>query len=342
MATFDRFKRPIESYHQTWLGVLALAVIGAVVAALVLYGGFHVGKTHFEGEFAQAAQIRKGNQVTVAGIPVGSVDSVQLAGDRVVVGFTVRNDVHVGANSRAAIKLTTMLGTRYLELSPAGGDHLEHRRILLANTQVPYDLVQTLAGATTTFEPVDAERMIDSVRTLGASLQGLPDALPEALDDLNSLATIMAGRREQLGTLLSHADTLTRMLRDQQADLGSLVLQGRDLLGEITTRRAAVQRLFASVTTLVARIKTILDDEPELNKLLGNVEDFTHMMADHDALVRNILQMMPVTMRNFANSTGSSNSFSANLPSPFIDSWMCAISGRAKQFDLTEYYKDCE
>jgi hypothetical protein len=25
-----------------------------------------------------------------------------------------------------------------------------------------------------------------------------------------------------------------------------------------------------------------------------------------------------------------------------VDSWMCAISGRAKQFELAEYYKDCK
>ena len=25
-----------------------------------------------------------------------------------------------------------------------------------------------------------------------------------------------------------------------------------------------------------------------------------------------------------------------------IDSWMCAISGRAKQFGMIEYFKDCQ
>lgn len=342
MTVFDRYRRPLESYHNTWLGVIALAVIGAVVTVLVLYGDLHVGSTRYEGEFAQAAQIKKGNQVTVAGIQVGSVDGVRLAGDRVVVGFTVRNDVHLGSETRAAIKLTTMLGTRYLELVPAGAGSPDHRRIGLANTQVPYDLVQTLAGATSTFEPVEADRIIDSVKAVSASLRELPDALPEALDNLNSLATIMAERRHQLGVLLSNADSLTSMLRGQQADLGALILQGRDLLREITSRRAAVQRLFASITTLVDRVESIIDDEPNIDKLLTNIQEFTSMMASHDPLIRNVLQMMPVTMRNFANATGSNNSFSANLPSIFIDSWMCAISGRARQFSLAEYFKDCQ
>ncbi|OBK91102.1 MCE family protein [Mycolicibacter sinensis] len=340
---FDRFRRPIESYHQIWLGVIALAVIAAVLVGVVSFGKLNVGKTRYYGEFAQAAQIKKGNQVTVAGIQVGIVDGVQLAGDHVVVAFNVRNDVHLGSATRAAIKLTTILGSRYLELSPAGPGGLDHKTIPLANTEVPYDLQKTLAGATSTFEPIDAERVVESVKMLNNNLQGLPDALPEALTNLQSLATIIADRRDQLGALLSNADKLTTMLRDQRADLGALVLQARDLLAEIATRRAAVQQLFTSVTTAVDRAKTILGDEPTINQLLVDAREFTQMIVDHDALLRNILQSMPISVRNLANMTGSGNALDFSAPGgPFVDSWMCAVSGRAKQFNLVEYFKDCE
>ncbi len=340
---FDRFKRPLESYNKTWLGMIALVVIGAVSLVLVLFAGLNVGKAHYQAEFAQAAQIKKGNQVTIAGIQVGAVDGVKLAGDHVVVAFNARHDVHLGNNTRAAIKLTTILGSRYLELSPAGTGSLDHKTIPLANTEVPYDLQKTLAGATSTFEAIDADRIVESVKALNQNLQGLPDALPQALDNLNRLAGLIADRREQLGTLLANADTLTAMLRNHRADLAVLVLQGRDLLREITTRRAAVQRLFASATTLVDRAKTILGDEPAINQLLANSREFTRLMADHDALLRNVLQSMPIVVRNIANATGSGNAIDLNVPAgPFIDSWMCALSSRAPQFNLVEYFKDCQ
>ena len=132
------------------------------------------------------------------------------------------------------------------------------------------------------------------------------------------------------------------MLRNQKADLGALVLQGRDLLTEITTRRAAVHRLFASATTLTARAQTILSDEPEIRALVDNLAEFTTMMADHDALLRSILQSAPVMFRNLANATGTGNALDLSAPAgPFIDSWACAVSGRAVQFNLVEYFKDC-
>ncbi|MFV0495300.1 MlaD family protein [Mycobacterium sp.] len=338
-----RFKRPLDSYNQTWLGFVGVILIAAMLGAVLLVGKLNLGTRSYQGEFAQSAQLGKGNMVTIAGIQVGTVDSVKLAGDHVQIGFNVRKDVHLGADTQASIKMTTILGSRYLALYPAGAGDLDHRTIRLANTEVPFDLQETLASATSTFGAVDADRIVSSVKTMTDTLQGLPEALPAALTNLESLAGVIASRRGQLGTLLNNADTLTTMLRNQRADLGALVLQGRDLLSEIATRRAQVERLFASATTLVDRAQTIMADEPALDKLLSDTEEFAKLMSDNDALLRSILQAMPITVRNLANATGSGNSIDVNLPAGIlVDSWMCAISGRARQFNLVEYFKDCE
>ena len=338
----DRMKRPIEGYNKIWMGVVALAVTVVGVAALLLIGRLSLGQTEYQGEFVQAAQLRSGDQVTIAGISVGTVDGLKLAGDRVVVKFKVRNDIHLGSDTRAAIKLTTILGSRYLELSPAGDGNLDHI-ILLADTSVPYDLQKTLADATTTFEQVDADRVVGSITALPEGLDGVPEALPEALENFKSLSAVIAGRRDQIHTLLANVDRLTTVLRDQKADLGSLVLQGRDLVSEIVSRRATVQRLFDNATVLVKTINAVLNDQPGINAMLASLRDFSRMIAEHDALLRNTLQALPLPVRNLTNATGSSTALDLNAPAgPLIDSWMCAISGRAKQFNLTEYFKDCQ
>lgn len=340
----DRLKRPIEGYNKIWLGTISLALIAAVVAVLIVgVGRLSAGQSGYRGEFLQAAQIRPGDQVTVAGISVGAVNGVELAGDRVIVKFKVRNDVHLGRDTRAAIKLTTLLGSRYLELSPAGTGELDHRTVGLANTSVPYDLQKTLADATTTFEQLDADRVAESLTTLSHALDGVPEALPQALGNVESLATVISGRRDQIASLLRSVDTVTAMIRDQQANLGSLVVQGRDLLGEIVSRRAAVQRLFESATALVDTIKTILDDQPATNELLANMRDFSHMIGEKDALLRNMLQVLPVGFRNVTNASGSGTAIDVNVPAGIlVDSWMCALSARAKQFNLTPYFTDCK
>ena len=59
--------------------------------------------------------------------------------------------------------------------------------------------------------------------------------------------------------------------------------------------------------------------------------------------MRNLLQIAPVPIREIANVTGLGNSIEGNPPGgALIDSWMCAISGRAKQFGMIQYFKDCQ
>lgn len=338
-----RLSRPIEGYHPIWVGAASVTVMALVVMTIVGIGRLSLNHTGYQAEFAQAAQIRPGDQVTVAGIEVGTVRDLALTGDHVTVRFSVGNGVRLGRASRAAIKLTTLLGRRYLELSPAGDGELPSRTITLANTSVPYNLQATLADATTTFEQVDADRIAASMAELSNGLAGVPEALPEALQNVKALAGVIGARRDQLGSLLRNVDAITGIIRDQKADLGALVIQGRDLLQMITARQAALHRLLDGTTALVEVLKTLFNDEPAVNQLLANMHQFAEMAATHDALVRNTLQAMPVAFRNLANASGSGTALDINLPAGvLIDSWMCAISGRAKQFGLAQYFTNCE
>ncbi|KLO31409.1 mammalian cell entry protein [Mycolicibacter heraklionensis] len=336
-------KRPIEGYNPIWVGTVSVAVMALVIMAIVGIGKLSLGRTGYRAEFAQAAQLSPGDQVTVAGIEVGTVKDVALSGDRITVKFTVGNGVRLGDASRAAIKLTTLLGRRYLELSPAGAGELPSRTITLANTSVPYNLQATLADATTTFEQVDADRIAESMAEMSNGLSGVPEALPEALRNVQSLAAVISARRDQIGSLLKNVDTITRVIRDQKADLGALVIQGRDLLQTVNARQASLHRLLEGTTVLVDTLKTIFDDEPAINEMLANMQQFAEMAAKHDALVRNTLQVMPVAFRNLANASGSGTALDINLPSGvLIDSWMCALSGRGTQFGLAQYFTDCQ
>ena len=89
--------------------------------------------------------------------------------------------------------------------------------------------------------------------------------------------------------------------------------------------------------------KIVVNDRSGLDALLTDMRDFTGLMGQHDDLMRNMLQVSPVFMREAANMTGDGNAIDFNVPNgPVVDSWMCAISGRAKQFGMIQYFKDCK
>ncbi len=339
-----RGRRPLESYNRSWLGFGALAVVAVLIGAMLVVKVANVGYRHYTAHFLQAAALQPGNPITVAGIPVGEVTSMKLAGDHVEAGLKVRNDVALGEDSRATIKVTTILGSRYLALQPAGPGSLPDNTFDVTHTEVPYDLQEALADVTTTYEQVDSDRFAQTLGILGKQLQGLPAVLPQALENTRTLSTIIAERRDQLGSLLKTTELVSNTLRHQQSTIGSLITQGNDLVGEFVARRASFHAMMQALTDLVETLSGIvIDDRPELEKLLENIRELSDMLGKHDDLLRSTLQAGPVALRGLANATGTGNAVDFNASNGLLmDSWMCAISGRARQFGMIQYFQDCK
>ncbi|MCK8644332.1 MCE family protein [Mycobacterium colombiense] len=337
-------KRPLESYNKTWLGFIAVAVVAVVISVMLLVHAIGAGYRHYTAEFLQAASLRAGNPIVVAGIPVGNVTSMKLVGDHVEAGLKVRDDIKLGKDSRAQIKVTTILGSRYLALEPNGPARLPNNTFDLAHTEVPYDLQAALQDATTTFEQVDSDRFAQSLAVLGKQLEGLPAVVPQAITNINTLSSIIAVRRDQLGQLLRSTEQVTNTLRRQQAGIGALVDQGQDLLGQFVARRAVFHAMMQSLSSLVDTMsQVVVNDRSGLDALIKDMRDFTNLMSEHDDLLHSMLQTSPIFFREAANLTGDGNAINFNAPNvPLIDSWMCAISGRAKQFGMIQYFKDCK
>lgn len=337
-------KRPLESYNTTWLGFVAVVVVAVVIGVMLLVHALGAGYRHYTAEFLQAASLRTGNPIVVAGIPVGNVTSMKLVGDHVEAGLKVRDNIVLGKDSKASIKVTTILGSRYLALEPNGPASLPNNTFDLSHTEVPYDLEAALRDATTTFEQVDSDRFAQSLAVLGKQLQGLPSVVPQAINNIDSLSSIIAVRRDQLGELLRSTEQVTNTLRRQQAGIGNLINQGQDLLGQFVARRAVFHAMMQSLTSLVDTMSQIVvNDRSGLDSLINDMRDFTGLMAQHDDLLRNMLQVSPIFFREAANLTGEGNAINFNAPNvPAIDSWMCAISARAKQFGMIQYFKDCK
>ncbi|MBH0776604.1 MCE family protein [Nocardia bovistercoris] len=326
------------------IGVAAVTVLATLVGGAVFIHSLHLGKATYTADFAQVAGLGPGDPVTLAGIPVGTVTATELDGDHVAVTMKIDDSVPLGERTGAAIKLTTLLGSRYVELRPAGTGRLDGGRIPLSRTEVPYDLETALQQATTTFGQVDADKIARSMDTLSQQLRGSPTLVPDLLANVRNLSTVIASRRDQIGQLLTATSQVTTVIRDQQADLGVLVDRGRSVLQQISANRAAIERMLAATTSLVRQLEPIaVGDQDDIAKLLTDLETMTTMIAHNDDLMRNTLQILPVPWRLFANATGTGQEMVANLPDGlFLDSFMCALSGRAEQLDRPPYLKDCE
>lgn len=168
--------------------------------------------------------------------------------------------------------------------------------------------------------------------------------MPQAITNIDTLSSIIATRRDQSRAVLRSTEQVTNTLRRQQAGIGALVDQGQDLLGQFVARRAVFHAMMRSLSSLVDTLsRVVVNDRSGVDALLKDIRDFTGLVSAHDDLLHSLLQVSPIFFREAANLTGDGNAINFNAPNvPLIDSWMCAISGRAKQFGMIQYFKDCK
>ena len=174
-----------------------------------------------------------------------------------------------------------------------------------------------MKDATTTFEQVDSDRFAQSLdRAWQADSTGLPAVVPQALANIDALSSIIAQRRDQLGQLLKNTERVTNTLRSQQASIGNLVNQGQDLMGLFVARRAVFHAMMQSLQSLVDILSKIVDQRPARAwmRCSRTCADFTGLLGQHDDLLRNLLQVSPIFMREAANITGDGNAISFTIP----------------------------
>jgi phospholipid/cholesterol/gamma-HCH transport system substrate-binding protein len=320
-----RIIRPLNQYNPLWLGITA-----AIIGVLLLAGTFAVGTLgfgddHYEAEFAHTAGIRPNDEVRIAGIGVGQVTGTRLDGDHVVVSFRTNQDVHLGRDTKAVVKLATLLGGRYLELQPAGPGALPDNRIKLVNTSVPFDLQQAIETSTPAIEGLDAAKLRTALEAVTKNLYGDGATVSKALDGVTQLSNMISKRDQQLGQLISSADALTTIVNKDKAALFTMMGQADGLFKILLDRRDLIRGILTDFKTLIAQVRDLLNDNrPQLQPLFNNLTGITDILArTNDALDR-ALQVIAPTARYVNNAFGNGPYADIYLPyAIFPDNLLC-------------------
>ncbi|HVF52522.1 MAG TPA: MCE family protein [Actinomycetota bacterium] len=215
-----------------------------------------------QAEFADAAGLQVENQVRVAGIKVGSISKVELAGDRVLVTMEIENHVELPDATSAEIKLATLLGTKYVALEAAGGDPLleEGDVIPLARTKVPYEIYQAANQGTAIVEEIDGDALNALLVELTKLTKEAQGEVGIALEGLNELGAGLNDKEDDLNALLVGADDLTEFLSDEGDDIIRLIDASNDILGTLAAKREEIQSLLESTKFMAGELGNLVKD----------------------------------------------------------------------------------
>ncbi|MFC4372886.1 MCE family protein [Nocardia halotolerans] len=311
------------------LGIAA----GVTVIVLVLGSGLlsraHLGQRTVHAEFTQAAGLRTGNSVDVAGIEVGTVGAVRLDRGRVVVALSLRPDLRLGHDAKAAIKMSTILGKMHVELDPGTDGHLPDSRIPLSATTVPYNLAKVVNDPTYRnsfehLERLDPDALRASLDTLNTQLGDSPRLTAQALDSVGALARVIAARRDEVDQLLDSMDQVSGLIADNQNSVLVLLTRGQAIGDAVVRRRDLVAELLDNIAAASKILQDMgVDDGGRLGPLIHSLNTMSQGLEKNRDHLDALYQVMPVAVRQFNNTFAQGPYGDIYLPWLFPDNWLC-------------------
>ncbi|MGN2635734.1 MCE family protein [Nocardia takedensis] len=296
-----------------------LGAMGLFLVLLVTVSAFFLDRlpivsagTKYTAEFSEAAGLKKGNEVRIAGVKVGAVADVTLDGDKVLVEFRTK-DAWIGDQTTASIQIKTVLGQKYLALDPHGTEPADPGTpIPLSRTVAPYDVIDAFTDVADTLEQVDTGQLATSMQVLAEAFETTPPEIRGSIDGIARLSETLAKRDEELRRLFRATKDTTQILADRNAEFERLLSSGGQLLAELNIRQQSIHQLLEGAKTVAAELSALVRDNeaqigPALTNLLGSIE----LLNDNQQSVSKILELAAPFYGLYANVLGTGRWFDA-------------------------------
>lgn len=311
-----RDMKPLRERNPVAVGIVGLLIIAAVAwlafnaNSLPLVGG-GTGYTAF---FTEAAGLQPGNEVRVAGVTVGKVTAVSLAGAQVKVTFEV-NNAWVGDQTTAAIDIKTILGSKYLALDPLGAAPQDPSTPIPASrTTSPYDVTQAFNQLSTVFQRLNTAQLAKSLGAISRDFANTPPVVHQALTGLASLSEVIASQNAQIASLLQGSDRLTGTIAGEDSEFQTLINDGDLLLAELERQQQAIGSLLTGTEALATQLSGLVrDDNAELGPMLNKLGQVTSVLEENQANLNRALQLAGPYSTLLGNTLGSGRWFDAYL-----------------------------
>lgn len=313
---------PFRERNKTVIGAVGIAVILALLLAAFNADKLPIigGGTIYKAAFSEAAGLRPNDEVRIAGVKVGKVTAVDLDGDRVLVRFRIKG-ADLGDKTRADIRIKTVLGRKFLMLTPDGGGHLSTKDIIpLSRTSSPYDVSQAFQGLASTVDQIDTAQLEKSFKVLADTFRDTPADVRASLTGLSRLSRTIASRDQQLQLLLKRSAVVSTVLSARDQDLTAFMADSSLLLQELKRRRQAIDQLLTTTTQLSEQlIALVRENRAALTPALNHLHNVVLVLKANQDNIDKALPRLATFTRVFSNNLGNGRWFDTivqNLTTP--------------------------
>ena len=305
---------------------VVIGAVSLVVLAALLLGAFRAqdlpligGGTTYYATFAESGGLKAADEVRIAGVRVGKVESVELDDGHVRVAFRIEESAEFGPETRASIRVKTLLGAMYLALEPRGEGQLDAGGVIpVERTTSPYDVVEAFEGLAETSAKIDTDQLAASLTTLSDLTRNTPEEFRAALAGVSALSTNVADKNDQINELLGNLKRVSSVLDDRDQDLVALMRDADVLFASLVGRREAIHDLLVSTTQLSRSLTSLVrSTRADLKPALAQLEEVVTVLTRNEENIDNSLRLMAPFYRVFASTLGTGpwfDTYIQNLP----------------------------
>lgn len=275
------------------------------------------GGTSYTAQFREAAGLTEATEVRAAGIKIGTVTAVELAGDRVEVTFRVE-DAWIGDRTTADIKIKTLLGSKYLAVDPKGNQRQDPRQpIPLSRTSTPFDINQVFDQLSADVGEIDSAALADSMRALTDAFATSPPHVRTALEGLSALSETISKRDAELAQLLANTRAVSQTFAERKEQVRGLLTDGNLLLTELRGRQDDIRQLLAGTQGLAAELTGLVaDNSASLGPALEQLNRINTVLARNQENLDRSLALAGTYYRLVGNTMGNGR---------WIDTYVCGL-----------------
>lgn len=290
--------------------------IFAVIAIVLTYTIWSTLQRSVPGEtetysatFTDVMGVRVGDDVRMAGVRVGRIDSIEFEPDyqaRLVLRIEKRQ--RLTDTTRALVRYQNLIGQRYIALLPGeekGAEVAPGSHIPVERTEPSFDVSALLSGFEPLFSVLQPDQINSLSDTLIQALQGDGVSLSALITQAAELATTFGERDEILGAVITNLSSVIAGLANRSQELETLITQTRGLMdalyAEGETLKASVDTVARSTDSLTDLISTV---KPDIALAQDEATTAVELLLLNGAALDQVAIELPNVLNGLARFTG--------------------------------------
>ena len=324
------------------MGILILLLVIGVGQSFASAPMLFAQPTYY-AQFSDTAGLSGGDKVRIAGVDVGEVQSMDIEGDKVRIGYTL-NGTTIGTDSRAAIRTDTILGRKNMEIEPRGTEALRANGVLpLGQTTTPYQIYDAFFDVTKAASGWDTETVKRSLNVLSETVDQTYPHLSAALDGVARFSDTIGKRDDQIKELLANANKIAGVLGNRSEKINALLTNAQTLLGAINERTYAVSMLLERVGQFSAQVTGFINDNPNLNHVLEQLHTISDILKERKYDLIDTLGSVAKFVGSLAEAVASGPYFKVllvNLLPPWLLQPFVDAAFKKRGIDPEEFWRN--